>query len=140
MAYTIFEGYRFYDDGRVYLGERRVKPWLRNGYPTITTRSGKVYVHRVLAETRVCGYKEGYVVDHIDRDKENNNISNLRWVSLSDNRSNSKTYKPHKRIPDVVLDIMANLKTEFGLNNQEISDLTGYPRKTISKAMLRVGL
>lgn len=64
-----------------------------NGYPRadLFVREGKkvvrksIYVHRLVAELFVEGYKEGLVVDHIDGDKTNNVQTNLRWVTQSEN-------------------------------------------------------
>lgn len=35
----------------------------------------------------------GYVIDHIDRNKQNNDISNLRWVTFSENMNNQDKEK-----------------------------------------------
>lgn len=44
--------------------------------------------HRLLAETFLPNPDNLPVVDHIDRDKHNDALSNLRWVSRSDNSKN----------------------------------------------------
>lgn len=41
--------------------------------------------HRVVYETFVGKIKQGLEIDHIDGDKHNNNISNLRMVTRSEN-------------------------------------------------------
>ena len=51
-------------------------------------------VHRLVAELFINNTEELPVVDHIDRDKLNNAVSNLRWASYSDNERN----KGNKRI------------------------------------------
>lgn len=53
-----------------------------------TIRQVKEYVHRLIAETLLDnphGYTE---VDHIDRDKLNNSVDNLRWCDRKTNRMN----------------------------------------------------
>ena len=49
----------------------------------------KVYVHRAVALLFIKNNdKTRYIVDHIDRNKQNNNVSNLRWVTHSENMIN----------------------------------------------------
>lgn len=44
-----------------------------------------VRVHRLMMETFYGECPKGYVVDHIDNDPQNNNLSNLRYLRSSDN-------------------------------------------------------
>lgn len=37
---------------------------------------------------------ENYEIDHIDRNTQNNNITNLRWVTRQENANNRKTSLP----------------------------------------------
>ena len=78
--------------------DRMLNPSPNNkGYLTLTlyknSKPHRFLLHRLIAENFIA-YKEGMVVDHIDRDKLNNNVSNLRFVSQRENtsyiRGNSK--------------------------------------------------
>ena len=54
-----------------------------------TRNKEKVYVHRAVALLFIKNNdKTRYIVDHIDRNKQNNNVSNLRWVTRSENDKN----------------------------------------------------
>lgn len=57
-----------------------------------------ITVHRLVAKEFLNPPEndEQIVLDHIDRNKQNNFYKNLRWVSYSENRANSK--EPGKRI------------------------------------------
>lgn len=48
-----------------------------------------VRVHRLVAETFIDNLHNLPMVDHIDRDKMNNCVSNLRWVDSSGNQKNT---------------------------------------------------
>lgn len=49
-------------------------------------RNGKtIYIHHLVAESFIGVRPEGLVLDHIDGDKTNNHVSNLRWISVSEN-------------------------------------------------------
>tara|TARA_R110000868_G_scaffold312275_2_gene573166 strand:- start:82 stop:594 length:513 start_codon:yes stop_codon:yes gene_type:complete len=49
-------------------------------------------VHRLVAETFIKNDNPLLEVDHIDRDRHNNNFDNLRWVSKTDQMENKNTY------------------------------------------------
>lgn len=45
----------------------------------------KVYAHRLVAETFIPNPQNLPEIDHIDRNKCNNHVSNLRWITRNDN-------------------------------------------------------
>ena len=56
-------------------------------------KNGKVtqcYIHRLIAIAFIPNPDGKLCVDHIDEDKQNNNIDNLRWVSNQENSFNTK--------------------------------------------------
>lgn len=58
------------------------------GYRRIMIK-GKLYlVHRLIAETFLENIENKPQVDHIDHDKSNNDVSNLRWVTNTENQYN----------------------------------------------------
>ena len=62
------------------------------------TKREKQLVHRLVAETWVDRPKYRREVDHIDRNRENNDHKNLRWVNRKQNVRNSSAYKHGKYI------------------------------------------
>jgi hypothetical protein len=68
-----------------------------NGYIVISVReNGKnkhITLHSLVAKAFLGERPEGYVIDHIDRIKLNNNVSNLRYCSVSENVKNSSIYR-----------------------------------------------
>ena len=55
-----------------------------------SSKIGKKAVHRVMGQTFLENPKNLRNVDHIDRNKTNNNLSNLRWFSQRDNMLNQE--------------------------------------------------
>ena len=43
------------------------------------------YTHKLIAETLILNTKDLPEVDHIDNDKKNNTVSNLRWITRKEN-------------------------------------------------------
>ena len=59
-----------------------------NGYVEIHLNRWTYKLHRILAKHFLPNPNDLPEVDHIDRDKTNNAIENLRWISRSDNCRN----------------------------------------------------
>jgi len=61
----------------------------RRGYYRVDILGKHRKVHQLIAERFLPGpTEENLVIDHIDRDRKNNQASNLRWVSKSVNCKN----------------------------------------------------
>lgn len=56
----------------------------------------QVSVHRLVLET--FSHTTGQVVDHIDGNRQNNDISNLRWSTILDNARNKVQHRNGKRV------------------------------------------
>ena len=48
----------------------------------------KKFVHHVVANLFIPKIKGKWIIDHIDGNKHNNHVSNLRWVTSSENSLN----------------------------------------------------
>lgn len=59
-----------------------------DGYLTVRVRHVRTTVHRLVALAFLGERPAGMVIDHIDRNKANNNISNLRYCTPSENSRN----------------------------------------------------
>lgn len=55
------------------------------GYKVITITGKRYKVHRLVAETFLDNPDNLPVIDHIDRNPSNNDVSNLRWASYKTN-------------------------------------------------------
>lgn len=111
---TRFDGYYVSDDGRIFTDHPRHWRWPRvkgqlremtqnprggtdpnDRYLSINIsirdengkylRQMKYYSHRLIAEVFVDNPNNYEEIDHIDMNKKNNHISNLRWVDRKEN-------------------------------------------------------
>jgi hypothetical protein len=51
----------------------------------------KARVHRLVAEAFIQNPQNKPLIDHLDRNRQNNNINNLRWCTMSENMLNPLT-------------------------------------------------
>jgi len=91
-----FPNYLIYSDGRVFSkfrgGKFRKLVLDKDGYQVVKLVDKTVKVHRLVAEHFIYNPDDKPEVDHIDRNKSNNNVNNLRWVTKSENKINRNTH------------------------------------------------
>ena len=100
-----FPDYRVSNCGRVYsVKSHRTIGSLNKkiGYITVSLNEGKktktTYIHALVIEHFGPKKPDGeFEIDHIDKNKENNNISNLRWVSHQENLMNRNGYTKDRK-------------------------------------------
>ena len=100
-----------------------------NGYLYVTLwHNGEkktLSVHKLVATCFLPKLRNTEVINHIDRNKENNNVSNLEWVSQSENilhaknNDNYKTdWKPPEKLQKLIDEaVSAELLTQDQMNH-----------------------
>ena len=67
---------------------------LKSGYPSVklynNDHNKTMLIHRLVASEFIDNLDNKLVVDHIDHDKTNNIVTNLRWASVSQNQMNQQ--------------------------------------------------
>lgn len=95
----------------------------RGGYYRFSIK-GKTYkIHRLIAETFIANPLNKPSVDHIDRDRTNNDVSNLRWANNSEQQRNT--------LCSSRVDVL------YGVHTYE--DLNEYKRRYMKEYMSRPG-
>ena len=57
-----------------------------------------MYVHRLVAELFIPNPENKPEIDHIDTNRHNNNVNNLRWVTRKENLNNPNTKKNYSKV------------------------------------------
>lgn len=146
----------FHDCGRVpkkNFSPKILKTDLARGYLRLCLyKNNKQYkrvVHRLVAEAFIPNPNNYPTVDHIDRNRQNNKVTNLRWCTLSDNMKNPLTIEHLRKInigrslpqnyrPVVSVDKKGNIKkyesikscVAEGFKSSAISDVCAGRRRT----------
>ena len=80
--------------------DRIMKPTINLGYYRLGLRINKqskqVLVHRLLAKMFIPNPNNYYCVDHINRDRLDNRLENLRWCNYEKNNQNQCVGKTNK--------------------------------------------
>ena len=94
-----FENYMIHRDGRVY--NQKYDRFLKHydsgsGYLQVglwkDSRRKQMKIHRLIGNAYIENPENKPCIDHIDRNPQNNNIENLRWVTTSENNRNRSVY------------------------------------------------
>lgn len=136
--------YTIDNDGNVYSNGKKMKPYkINSGYLAIKLQyKGKRFhylIHRLVAQYFLKG--EG-VVDHIDGNRLNNKVNNLRYCSQKENlhyhgylyNSGSNHYKSY--LSEDEIDNLRFLYEKEGLKQHEIKNLyPNIPQQTLSQIL-----
>ena len=94
-----YENYLIFEDGVVINTKsgKEIKPSLNNiGYYVITLcKDGKpknFLIHRLIAQGFIPNPDNKPLIDHMNRNTQDNRIENLRWATRSENDRNRKCY------------------------------------------------
>ena len=82
-------------------------------------------IHRMVADAFMEPIEGKPYVDHIDRDRKNNRLDNLRFVSAKENAANRKkiSYMLTNKVPIVLLDKKGNFVQRFENANAASKEL-----------------
>lgn len=103
-----YNDYFAYDDGKIYwiakTSEMTYNITLGSeagtcnglGYKRVMVHGEHTMVHHIVWYMHGNEIPEGFEIDHIDHDRENNGIENLRMVARTTNMQNKSTYRNSK--------------------------------------------
>lgn len=123
---------------------RKLKQCLTTcGYPFVILRkNGESYnrmIHRLVAEAFLSNENE--CINHKDGNKENNNLSNLEWVSYSTNRqhSNNLGLSPQRGIPKNAYVVSSNGTTYTFETMMAVNRIFGFKKGWINNHLKKSG-
>jgi hypothetical protein len=142
--------YEVSDLGRVRNAERGElhRPWLRSGYPTVNLRlDGKRHfraVHVLVLEAFAGARPKGHHAAHLDGNRANVVLSNLSWVTQSENEAHKIAHGSHsngaaarrRKFTDRQVEIIRELAAE-GVPQTRLAELLGVPDSTVSLIIKR---
>ena len=95
-----FENYIIFEDGMIinFWTGKEIKPWKnKGGYLKITlcknSKHKTFLLHRLLGLAFIPNPENKPFIDHIDRNRSNNNLENLQWVTKLENNQNKGDMK-----------------------------------------------
>lgn len=120
-------------EGRVFNEEgREMKQMIQpNGYLTVKIGGFKITVHKLVALLFLPAVEGKLTVDHIDRNKQNNHLSNLRWADQVEQARNRR--KPKTGTQSVIL--RGRASTIWLSSIQEASEFLDRSHSTVSRAI-----
>lgn len=155
IAYNINEGNIVVDaeNGKVFATRgpggvkldkpRELKGSNLNGYLVVSIRNGETKmqcrVHRIVWIAEHGVIPDGYVIDHINNDKQDNRLCNLQLLTAAENSTKAKTdglYKIHgesgsAKITDEVHDFIQYVYGNTDLSIRQLSEIFGISKSRV---------
>ena len=102
---------------------------------TVDGRHTTKYVHRLVAEAFVDGWKDGLDVNHKDGNKLNNDPSNLEWCTRKHNIRHAFACGLSKARRKVTMQLALQIEELFaqGLSQDRIAEVCGVHQTTVSR-------
>ena len=134
--------YKDYGDGWFYPKKNFINKHNGYVYTTITYPTGNKQrrVHILVAESWIPNPENKPIVMHIDNNKQNNSVENLKWGTISENTQqavndglliNAKGYEDSQSIPVIMFDVKTNqILGKYG-SISEAERITGINKQTI---------
>jgi len=98
----------------------------------------KYYVHQLVLQAFEGDKPDGYECDHKDRNKLNNDISNLRYITIAENRSHKGENHPNCKLNNKKVRAIRLLPFLVeGVTNKKIADMFEVSANTISAVIKR---
>ena len=112
------------EDGKLFnieTGEEFIPCIASNGYYQVVYNGKRQSLHRIIAELFIPNPENKPCVDHKNRDKLDNRVENLEWVTYSENNYNTSRNKPTgERICDIgEKEFNRRRSREWNKNNKE---------------------
>ena len=107
-----FSNYIIYEDGEVIslkIGFS-LKPQIKKGYKELKLINDDgerkhLKLHRLLGLAFIPNPENKPCIDHIDENKSNNHLSNLRWATYAENQQNIKQPKKNNKLNEKYISI-----------------------------------
>lgn len=95
----ILNGYKITKTGKIWSckSNKFLSPKIVNGYFGIHLRNNDYLVHLLVANTFLKPVNGKPFINHIDENKENNNVENLEWVTQKENVAKHSKITSHER-------------------------------------------